>query len=96
MREKRAQGAVCQARNKNGIGGGASFAAEEGAGDFSAGVHAFFKINGKREEVNPFADAAHGGCGKDDGFFHAESDRAACLSGECASLKGEGARANDG
>ena len=96
MCKERAQRAVCQTCHKNRVCGSAAFTSEEGTGDLSAGVHAFFKVNGKGEEVDPFAHAAHGGRSKYDGIFHTEGDRAASLSGQCAGLKGEGARSNHG
>ena len=64
FREERAQRAVGQASHECGIGGGASFAAEERSGDFAAGVHTFFVIHSQREEVTALTQVAHCGCSK--------------------------------
>ncbi len=69
MLEQRAQGTVGQAGGEDGFGAGASFPAEERAGDLAACVQSLFVIHGEREEVDAFAHAAHGGSGKDDGVI---------------------------
>ena len=66
--EERAQRAVCEAGNQRSFGAGAAFTAEEGTGDTSAGIHAFFVVNSQREEILSFSQAAHSGGGKNNGI----------------------------
>ena len=50
--EHRAQGAICEAAEQDGLFAGASFAFEKAAGDFACGVEAFFVINCEREKIH--------------------------------------------
>ncbi len=86
--EERSQGAVGQASGQDGFFAGATFAAEERAGDAPTGVHALFIIDGQREKIDPGADfVAHGGGSEDHGIPHTEGDCAAGLSGQATSLE---------
>ena len=96
VREKRAQRAVGQTRGKDGVGGGAAFAAEERAGDFAASIQPFFVFNRQGEEVNTFAYTAHGGGRENDRIFQGDGDSPASLGGQLAGFKCNTTRPNLG
>ena len=67
--EKRAQRAVDEAGGQNGVRTGPAFAAEEGTGNFTCCVGAFFHIHRQREEIEVFLRAFRSGGGGENGGF---------------------------
>ncbi len=63
LAERRAQRPVDQAGGEDGLLGGSPFPPEERAGDAPHRVHALFDVDGEREEVDAFPQAAAGGGG---------------------------------
>ena len=87
--EERAQRAVSQASHECGIGGGASFAAEERSGDLAAGVHTFFVVHGQREKVCAFTNAAHSSGGEHHTVTLTQDYGATCQACDPTGLKGD-------
>ncbi len=93
--KERAQRAVDEPRNQDGLLAGTAFAAEEAAGDAPGGVEPLFELDGQGEEVNPLPHIlAHGGGGQEDRVAVAHSDGAASLGREQTGLDAQRAPAH--
>ena len=93
--EQRADAAVGQAGGQDGLGAGASLAAEEAAGDLAHGVQALFKFHGQRQEVDALAGlVGHHGGGQQDGVAAGDGHGAVGLLGQAAGFQGYGMSAD--
>ena len=85
--EERAQRAIDQTRDQDGLFAGPAFAPEETAGNAPGRVEAFFELHRHGEEVHAGAHVGtHGSRGQQYGVAVAYGDCAACLGGQHAGL----------
>jgi hypothetical protein len=89
--ERRTQRAVDETAHEDGLGGGATLAAEERAGDLAGGVGALLDVDGQREEVEAFTRvlAGAGGREKHGLFVEVRGDRALRLLRETTGFEAD-------
>ncbi|MDQ1177379.1 hypothetical protein QE416_002115 [Microbacterium sp. SORGH_AS 421] len=90
--ERRAQRPVDEAAHEDGLGRGATLAAEERAGDLAGGVRALFDVDGQREEVESFTRVLAGAGGRQEHrlFVEVGGDSALSLLSEASGLEPDG------
>ena len=89
--EKRPDAAVGETSGQDGLSTGASFAAEEAAGDFADGVQTLFKLYGEGEKVDALPGLlGHYGGSEQDGFAAGDGYGAVGLLGEAAGFHCDG------
>ncbi len=95
LRKERANGSVDQSAGQDRPITRTAAALDEAAWDFPDGVFALFVIADERKKVDAFASRlAHRGGAEQDGFAHAEQDRAARLTSYAARFEAEGLAPN--
>src|SRR5262249_13490845 len=87
VRERRAQRAVGEAGGEDRLLTRPAFATEERSGDLAGGVHAFFDVDGQREEVDPLTRLRRRDCREQRGATDLHDDRAGGELRELACLE---------